>query len=111
MLGAGDTVWVADTNAASISRIDVGQNKVVATVTGIGDPHDMTAGPYSLASVDGKIWANVPGQGMLYEIDPATNRATPHRADTLAKSCGVLIPAPHVADRGRLLVFQQLWTL
>jgi YVTN family beta-propeller protein len=67
VFGAG-SVWVANTEDASISRIDPSTNAVTATIT-------VAKGPETVLSGFGSIWVESDfGNVTLTRIDPATDR-------------------------------------
>jgi hypothetical protein len=76
--GAG-AVWIVDQTAKSVVRIDAATNKAVAVIPlpGAATRHSSTQGyatGNSMAFAGGKVWCGNPAG--VYEIDPATNRAT-----------------------------------
>jgi YVTN family beta-propeller protein len=94
IVAAFGDVFVANWQDASVSRIDPRVNRVVATIP-VGDPSDFSGGPYSLALINGALWATVPALQEVVRIDPSSDRvsAVEHVAPALA--CGELLPAPH----------------
>ena len=94
LIGVGETVWVANYYGASVSRIDTRLDRVVQTVTGVGDPTDFYSGPRGLAYVEGVVWANVPGQQRLYGIDARSGRIIASDDASPAYACSVIFAAP-----------------
>ena len=71
VLATADAVWIADTHAGTVIRIDPKTNKVVATIP-VGPAG--TSGPNWLASGLGSIWVDIPNNSTVVRIDPVTNR-------------------------------------
>jgi streptogramin lyase len=76
--GAG-AVWIVDQTAKSVIRIDAATNKAVDVILlpGAASRHSSTQGyatGNAMAFAGGKLWCGNPAG--VYEIDPATNRAT-----------------------------------
>jgi DNA-binding beta-propeller fold protein YncE len=76
--GAG-AVWIVDQSAKSVVRIDAATNKAVAVIPlpGAASTHSSTQGHATgnaMAFAGGRLWCGNPAG--VYEIDPATNRAT-----------------------------------
>jgi glutamine cyclotransferase len=70
ILPADGAVWIANTHGGTVSRVDPGRNRVVATVT-VGPTGN--SGPNWLTQGFGSIWVDVPNAGYVVRIDPATN--------------------------------------
>lgn len=66
--GAG-LVWVTDTEARTLARIDPASNTVVGTATLAGAPQDV------LFAGDA-IWVTLPDNGVVLRVDPATQATT-----------------------------------
>jgi hypothetical protein len=95
VLGEGHDVWVADFHSATVSRIDTRTDRVVQTITGVGDPAKFNVGPKGMASVDGIVWVSIDGQHRIYGIDPRTGHVVQTHDVSPAQTCGALSPAPH----------------
>ena len=82
-------VWVANSDANTVSRIDPATDTVVATIDVGAQPVDVTVGA-------GAVWVTEFGDDTVARIDPATNDVTAH-IPVRPGACG-----DHV--RGRLCV-------
>jgi hypothetical protein len=70
-IGAG-SVWVANMNPYTVTRIDPATNTVVATIS-LGEP-DYLWGPTRLAFAHGSLWVLDGKSSSVARIDPETNR-------------------------------------
>lgn len=74
-VGAG-SVWVANTLAFTVTRIDAETNRVTATIPTGQSPLDLFHGPTRVAVGHGSVWV-ADGRSdcsCVHRIDPATNR-------------------------------------
>jgi virginiamycin B lyase len=73
-------VWTSNIADGSVSRIDAGTNKVVATIpvwpTNVCGPEASTAcsSPVSIATTPGAVWVVLHHEWAVVRIDPATNK-------------------------------------
>jgi streptogramin lyase len=72
-IGAG-SVWVANMNPRTVTRIDPETNAIVATIS-LGEP-DYFWGPTRLAFGHGSVWALDAMSSSVVRIDPQSNRIT-----------------------------------
>lgn len=73
VIGDG-SVWVANMNPRTVTRIDPETNAVVATIA-LGEP-DFLWGPTRLAFGHGSLWATDAMSSSVFRVDPAANRVT-----------------------------------
>jgi len=70
----GDTVWVANSRAGTVARIDARTNQMVAAVPVPCSETCWTAPtPLPVAVSNGAVWARNEGIGTLSRIDPTSN--------------------------------------
>lgn len=62
-----DAVWVVNSAAGSVSRVDPATNRIVATIEIGGQLGD------GATAADGSVWVPVRDQDVIARIDPATN--------------------------------------
>ena len=93
IVAAHGAVFVSDSQASAVSRINPRTNRVVATIP-VGDPNDFNGGPLYLTYTEGKVWTNVPAQQRLFAIDPDTDRVVASPSVAPAYACGRLDPVP-----------------
>jgi YVTN family beta-propeller protein len=67
LLAVGDTVWVANKDGGTVSRIDTGADHVSATIRVGGQP-------WGLASDGRSVWVGNYAEGAISRIDVASNR-------------------------------------
>jgi peptide/nickel transport system substrate-binding protein len=72
VLATGSDVWVADTGADSVSRIDRRTRAVVQTIQNVG------SAPVALAAAAGFIWVVDNLSSDVAQIDPRTNQVVAH---------------------------------
>ena len=66
------TVWVANTEDGTVSRIDASTNQVVDTLT-IGEKGGTYGSPWATAMGAGSLWVTDNAADAIVRIDPATN--------------------------------------
>ncbi len=69
----GGAVWVPNTRAGTLSRVDAARRSVVATIA-LGTPPRFTGYLDSAVSAGGSVWVARDVGGEVDRIDPATNR-------------------------------------
>ena len=93
VLGVGDSLFVADSHAAAVTRIDARTGRVVATIA-VGDRTNFDGGPVHLTYSGGLVWADVPAQRRLYAIRLRDGRVVARPSVAPALACSLLDPAP-----------------
>lgn len=67
VLVVGSTAWVANLGSGTVSRVDLGKARTVATIRAGTSPDGVVLG------TDGSVWVTSTGDNAIYQVSAATN--------------------------------------